>query len=228
MHKDRPSPAAGAAPLDEAERAELDAVLVAGGHDLEYADGLFCALLCGPGSVERARWLALLFPVAVTEAAAARVLELVERHWNDIAYRLSLPRAALDADSFYLPYTHERSGAAGEPLAGQRWAEGFRTGMALAPADWRALLADEQVVAQLAPIVTLARPADDARFGAAADREALTELLPLSAYRLARLVAARRHTPLRSERTGRNDPCPCGSGRKYKHCCGAGRPPVLH
>jgi SEC-C motif-containing protein len=21
---------------------------------------------------------------------------------------------------------------------------------------------------------------------------------------------------------GRNDPCPCGSGRKYKHCCGAG------
>jgi hypothetical protein len=21
--------------------------------------------------------------------------------------------------------------------------------------------------------------------------------------------------------TGRNDPCPCGSGRKYKHCCGA-------
>src|SRR5208337_3438794 len=25
-------------------------------------------------------------------------------------------------------------------------------------------------------------------------------------------------------RTGRNDPCPCGSGRKFKQCCGAGRP----
>ena len=23
--------------------------------------------------------------------------------------------------------------------------------------------------------------------------------------------------------TGRNQPCPCGSGRKYKHCHGAGR-----
>ena len=23
-----------------------------------------------------------------------------------------------------------------------------------------------------------------------------------------------------SAKTGRNDPCPCGSGRKYKHCCG--------
>ena len=22
-------------------------------------------------------------------------------------------------------------------------------------------------------------------------------------------------------KTGRNDPCPCGSGRKYKHCCGS-------
>ncbi|MDR1395015.1 MAG: SEC-C domain-containing protein, partial [Deltaproteobacteria bacterium] len=23
-------------------------------------------------------------------------------------------------------------------------------------------------------------------------------------------------------KVGRNDPCPCGSGKKYKHCCGAG------
>ena len=22
---------------------------------------------------------------------------------------------------------------------------------------------------------------------------------------------------------GRNDPCPCGSGRKYKRCCGKGK-----
>ena len=22
---------------------------------------------------------------------------------------------------------------------------------------------------------------------------------------------------------GRNDPCPCGSGKKYKNCCGAGK-----
>ena len=23
-----------------------------------------------------------------------------------------------------------------------------------------------------------------------------------------------------SAKVGRNDPCPCGSGKKYKHCCG--------
>jgi len=25
--------------------------------------------------------------------------------------------------------------------------------------------------------------------------------------------------PAKSEKVGRNDPCPCGSGKKYKHCC---------
>ena len=33
-------------------------------------------------------------------------------------------------------------------------------------------------------------------------------------------------TPFRSPnpKVGRNDPCPCGSGKKYKHCCGAPQP----
>ncbi len=25
------------------------------------------------------------------------------------------------------------------------------------------------------------------------------------------------------EEVGRNDPCPCGSGKKYKKCCGRGK-----
>ena len=28
---------------------------------------------------------------------------------------------------------------------------------------------------------------------------------------------------VRGKRPGRNDPCPCGSGKKYKHCCGRSR-----
>lgn len=28
-------------------------------------------------------------------------------------------------------------------------------------------------------------------------------------------------TPIKKdEKVGRNDPCPCGSGKKYKNCCG--------
>jgi hypothetical protein len=28
---------------------------------------------------------------------------------------------------------------------------------------------------------------------------------------------------MRERKVGRNDPCPCGSGKKYKHCCGSRR-----
>ena len=30
------------------------------------------------------------------------------------------------------------------------------------------------------------------------------------------------HTPVvnKTAKVGRNDPCPCGSGKKYKNCCG--------
>ena len=27
-------------------------------------------------------------------------------------------------------------------------------------------------------------------------------------------------TVIKKEKVGRNDPCPCGSGKKYKKCCG--------
>ena len=29
-------------------------------------------------------------------------------------------------------------------------------------------------------------------------------------------------TIVKPKKIGRNDPCPCGSGKKYKHCCGRG------
>ena len=44
--------------------------------------------------------------------------------------------------------------------------------------------------------------------------------------RYLRVVNAPRE-PLRAAAVpGRNDPCPCGSGRKFKKCCGA--PEKLH
>jgi preprotein translocase subunit SecA len=30
----------------------------------------------------------------------------------------------------------------------------------------------------------------------------------------------RKNQPIKTEKVGRNDPCPCGSGKKYKKCCG--------
>jgi preprotein translocase subunit SecA len=38
----------------------------------------------------------------------------------------------------------------------------------------------------------------------------------------AAIAAARAPEPMlrSSQKVGRNDPCPCGSGKKYKHCHG--------
>lgn len=33
-------------------------------------------------------------------------------------------------------------------------------------------------------------------------------------------ISGNKQTPVRRVKIGRNDPCPCGSGKKYKNCCG--------
>lgn len=35
------------------------------------------------------------------------------------------------------------------------------------------------------------------------------------------LLQKKSHTIVKDKKIGRNDPCPCGSGKKYKKCCGA-------
>ena len=44
----------------------------------------------------------------------------------------------------------------------------------------------------------------------------------LSADKIKEIVKAfkKSKTVVKGEKIGRNDPCPCGSGRKYKQCCG--------
>lgn len=41
-----------------------------------------------------------------------------------------------------------------------------------------------------------------------------------AAYRYWQAVINKPQPARRAHKTGRNDPCPCGSGKKYKACCG--------
>ena len=57
---------------------------------------------------------------------------------------------------------------------------------------------------------------------ASPQQEQREDLLSRAAYHGAGGQAGQRTTPRRVEaKVGRNDPCPCGSGKKYKKCCGA-------
>ena len=54
--------------------------------------------------------------------------------------------------------------------------------------------------------VTYTAPTETGEVEVSYDEETLRGLIPL--------------TPVQMQRTGRNDPCPCGSGKKFKHCHG--------
>ena len=44
--------------------------------------------------------------------------------------------------------------------------------------------------------------------------------LQYSSYSSSKLTPAREASPNKVSKVGRNEPCPCGSGKKYKNCCG--------
>jgi uncharacterized protein len=126
---------------------------------------------------------------------------------------------------------------------GNDWANGFMRGMSFCKADWTALLYDEDHGGSIVPILALAHE-HDPDIGMRPYQE------PISAERRENLIIGvaagvmhiykyfqykyfQRPSPrdmsLVSEsstyrralpKIGRNEYCPCGSGKKFKHCCG--------
>ena len=123
-------------------------------------------------------------------------------------------------------------GPDGEVIAAD-WAEGFADAIRLRPEAWRPLLEDRQAIVMLMPILVLC---GDAEGGSPLDpdleedadlRAEAPELIPACVAGIDAFWKERRGRPeagsgrAKSAKVGRNDPCPCGSGRKYKRCCGA-------
>ncbi|RPH59574.1 MAG: YecA family protein, partial [Burkholderiales bacterium] len=159
--------------------------------------------------------------IALDDALAS----LVRRHAHCVS-------AALDAHDFAPVLAYDDRG---QP-DGSAWAVGFLRAVEMAPGSWDAMLEEKEFGDALEAIETLAATLDDgagARALSRRDREVLIERLIADVadiheffrpYRQAgttpqamRVETVRREQP----KLGRNEPCPCGSGRKYKACCGA-------
>jgi uncharacterized protein len=119
-----------------------------------------------------------------------------------------------------------------------RWSRGFIRGHTWLEESWEAYLPEELDKEVGAMLMTLSffasRDLAESFFKetGAPDledmAETMREVYPLAMAGYAELgltiqrtilEAELQETPTR-EKTGRNDPCPCGSGRKYKKCCG--------
>jgi uncharacterized protein len=239
-----PKPKSLDAPLSDAETERLSAFLAAiktpEACDFEAMDGLLAALIVGPEWVSPSEYLPAIFGgelpdenAFADQAQASDILSLIMRHSNVIA-------ASFQREGLYLPWVVEAPGA-GRRLA-QRWSEGFMRGVHLRDASWARLIRDESELGSIVPMALLAGEVDPKWLAKKASAEKQEDLLMNVAAGLARcwryfkadrLSAARSiraaQTVRRSDpKVGRNEPCPCGSGRKYKQCCGKADEPSVH
>ena len=91
---------------------------------------------------------------------------------------------------------------------------------------WEPLFNDKTNLVLLVPILMLGTEQGLDQIDAAADSEAeytatvkMLELSVEAIHAYWRLPVEKRAATQTSRKTARNDPCPCGSGRKFKKCC---------
>ena len=222
-------------PLTDAELDHLSKILGRLGNDnsmnLEQLDGFLSALICGPELVPPSKYLPKICgsPTVFENASSAQELfSLIKRHWNSII-------DTLNSGEVYLPLLLEDDSGIAH---GNDWANGFMSGMQFGKADWAALLDDEDHGGSLVAIFALANEHNpDPKMRpykqpiSADRRETLIAGAAAGTTRIYRYFKAQRflaNDPLGDmpdflrtiPKVGRNDPCPCGSGKKFKQCCG--------
>ena len=224
-----PDPAGGPDdPLSDDEVAWLDVALWrrAGTKTmcLEGADGFFTALAIGPERLTPERYLPEIVgtsdtgPVFDSPAHDAYVAELLAR-W------LAAIECTLADDEEIEPFINRDVGA----LEGALWAQGYIAAIALCKDAWKPLTDKKYLAERLVVPMLVLMPDPDGPQGAVLTperRTTLIEMLPeylIATWKFWRgeehpLLEARRE---RAQKIGRNEPCPCGSGKKYKRCCGA-------
>lgn len=229
-------------PLSEAELDELAAFLMSDAVSedamtIDVLDGFLTAAVVGPVTLKLSEIYREIWgeseddaPVFETMAQAERIMGLIMRHMNSIIHQLQADAGGLNLVFNY--YTYE--GVEHEDAEG--WAYGFMQGVKLKQKEWQPMLDDATGAEMLRPIDLLGSDAD------ITDEEHLLTETPALRAELAdkfadsvvwmydywlpyRLAVAERTIATTFERahpkTGRNDPCPCGSGKKFKKCCGA-------
>jgi len=195
---------------------------------LDALQGLFFAVACARDLVAPSRWM----PVALGEnpeyenrEQAQEVLDLVMGFYNQCVH-------AVAAEDFTL-LVYEREGGKDDL---ETWCAGYLEGVDLAVPSWYEAVDPDEVDELLFPFIVLAgelpeqerrqyKPAEWRRLVNSCD-DALDDAIVLVREYWKVLRNPPKSVRRESPKTGRNDPCPCGSGKKFKQCCGA--PQRLH
>ena len=192
--------------------------------DVSELDGLLTAVVSGPVTIVPSRWLPAVWgdfePTWHSVDDYGAFMSMLMRHMNSIAEILIEEPAAFE------PMFLEHVWKGKAVVVVDEWCEGYMRGVGLAADEWHAGV--PEIADLLAPIraftaATDWRAHELSEPQAAKLRDAIApNVRALHAYWLARRAKdtqslARQARP--SSRVGRNEPCPCGSGKKYKKCC---------
>jgi uncharacterized protein len=199
-------------------------------------DGYLTGIVVTPRTVPilPSTWITRLWggeePIFEDETKVNTALGAVMIHYNAILRDIDRSLERLEADRMvdYRPlFLSADQGPAHDAV--RTWVRGFWMAMELAPETWSALVEDERTKTIIAPFVGFFEigkiepheiPDDiDERLD---EDAALIPRMILILRKLARIRQAAGRPALlpRRSKVGRNDPCPCGSGKKYKRCCG--------
>jgi uncharacterized protein len=195
---------------------------------LSELDGFMAGVIVCPELIMPSEWLPHIWggedgdPVFDGIEQLQETVDLVMKHYNAIA-------RALHRGEGYTPIfdVDPRHGG----VEWNIWIRGFERAMELRPAGWTMVMEGDDedagtALAGIAALITIVR--DDGEL----DGEAVKELtaaaptligpwiLKLNAWRLRSCFDSLDEFSAPASKVGRNEPCPCGSGIKYKKCCG--------
>lgn len=203
-------------PLSEAETQQLrDHLYESGGASLEFVRGVFTALACSPTEVEPPTWLPWVLGASTPNKGALREgFGLLMREAQSIERCLALgepwfPVAEADIVQFCKGFTRVTQ-------HGSEWRKASQVFLAFLPLASTAGYIDAASLAKVlpgTPDVEKWLQREQAEL-----RSRVLDIYTAFADARAQARAAKTHTGSRGT-IGRNEPCPCGSGKKYKKCC---------
>jgi uncharacterized protein len=222
-------------PLSDEEFDELDDFLLSDrcaedAMTMDTLHGFLTALVIGPQEVLMAEWLPRVWgskpedtPKFKTPKEAERITGLIARSMNEIAITLEV------APKEYEPLFCEQEHEGKSLLDGEAWTWGFWEGIQLRAKEWDPIF-HSNLADLMRPIYLLGSDELDEADGALVDDPVKLHKLAVEVesaiphiyrYWLPHRKSAVETVQRDGPKIGRNDDCPCGSGKKYKKCCGA-------
>jgi uncharacterized protein len=219
--------------------------------DWEFCEGFLAALVVGRRTVPPEEYWPVLLGEGFRPMSQMEFVWRFQRRMQEVQAALDAPVDTLEDERAYQPEILDVRGAVlalpeGErgdgriedlPSFGEAWAHGFLHTVQNFPDDWAAprdreqadLLADtldciEALAAPDTGVPALSMHAEDGPPSVSEDRldaygEALWAVYDLRQFW--KSLGPRTGTLRKPPEPGRNDPCPCGSGKKFKKCHGA-------